>query len=207
MTGKYFIDENTAYRAKVRFGLMDSKTDKSLKALENGSADNTMAEDKWKHNEMNITISAGLEKRRGHGRVQGFYGGEVTISLATEKDKYEYGNDITSTYTAPQRYDFAASSVSTSGSYLIEDKKGMEFSFGVGAFAGVEYFFAPKISIGGELGWGINFSSEGTGTKTTEAWDGSSAEETEVESGGESSFSVDNLSSNAAGSIFLMFHF
>jgi hypothetical protein len=39
---------------------------------------------------------------------------------------------------------------------------------GVRGFGGVEYFFAPKISLGGEIGYTIGFSTNGKGYTTRE---------------------------------------
>ncbi len=87
----------------------------------------------------------------------------------------------------------------------------MTFGIGVRGFVGVEYFFAPKISIGGEFGWGINFLSTAKGSSETEVWDGTGVKTTETESAGDSQFHVDtdNLAGvdNLDGSINLLFYF
>jgi hypothetical protein len=87
---------------------------------------------------------------------------------------------------------------------------GGTFGLGVRGFVGVEYFFAPKISIGGELGWGISYMSTGEGEETYEFYDVSSTGNPFINSstnktGGRSAFNfgVDNIS----GAINLFFYF
>ena len=49
------------------------------------------------------------------------------------------------------------------------DKSGLGFEIGARAFAGAEFFIAPKLSIAGEFGWGIGYMSGGKTTTTIEA--------------------------------------
>jgi len=123
------------------------------------------------------------------------YGGQVSIGLGGSKTVNEYGNSIA---------DGATRTLTT--------KNPGNFSFGLGAFAGVEYFFAPKMSIGGEYNLGLNTTSSGAGEVEVESSvsDGAggftvSTETTEgtVTSGG---FSFDNSVVGGA-SLRLMFHF
>ena len=87
-----------------------------------------------KASNFNLVLGAGLEKRVGSSRVVGIYGGEAYISLGSNKDTYEYGNNLSATNTTPRD---------------TEDKAGSTFGLGVGAFAGVEWFAAPKLSLSG----------------------------------------------------------
>jgi hypothetical protein len=48
---------------------------------------------------------------------------------------------------------------------IIERNNGSTFMFGVRGFVGVEYFILPKISLGGEFGWGLGLGT--TTGKTT----------------------------------------
>ena len=78
---KYFVDANTAYRAKVRIGLT-STTDKEY-VMKDGQTDNSVTvEDKAKYGTRNIILGAGLEKRRGSGRIQGFVSGQNLYLLS-----------------------------------------------------------------------------------------------------------------------------
>jgi hypothetical protein len=53
---------------------------------------------------------------------------------------------------------------------VTESKSGSVFGVGLNAFAGVEWFCAPKISLSGEYSWGLWLQSQGYGSTTTEYW-------------------------------------
>ncbi len=125
----------------------------------------------------NVNLGAGIQKYRGKGRVRGFYGAEANIGLGGSKTTVDF----------------------TGGSS--EDKAGSTFSFGVRGFLGAEYFFAPKMSLSGEFGWGLNLSSTGASESTTTIGGAS----TTVKGGKSSSFGFET--DNAGGSINLNFYF
>ena len=78
------------------------------------------------------------------------------------------------------------------------------FGISVNGFIGVEYFFAPKMSLCGEFGWGIAFES--TGDEETTYFD-SSGNTTEITQGKTNSFELDTFGSSSTGSIILSFYF
>jgi hypothetical protein len=107
-------------------------------------------------------------------------------------------------------------------SRVLSQKDGMSVTFGVRGFVGVEYFVAPKISIGAEFGWGLGMITTPRGKVETETWGvepGSAAgatptaytEEVEgAESKREFGFQVDDGSSRVLGSsaaLNINFHF
>lgn len=212
--GKYFLTDNMAVRGKFRIGKNSTTiTQNSLKTIQPAApAAAEYVEDKWTRSTTDIVFAAGIEKRRGYGRLQGFYGVEAEISLSNGvKNSYEYGNAIVSA-AAPARTNFVpfGSNPNIIGtSYVTEHSHGTVFGFGVGAFVGVEYFFAPKMSIGGEFGWGIGINQgavTGTEETVTEAWDGVSAvKSTTTPQGKTTSFNIDTK--QTGGNIFLLFHF
>jgi len=203
ISGKYFKDANTAYRINLRIGY-NSFTEKHL-TPEDGATDPTATvDDKLTMSQMDIAIGVGLEKRRGHGRVQGIYGAEAGLMFGSAKDKYTYGNDFTA--TTGTWWDFETDTYMTNATPRpTECKEGAIFGLGVRAFVGVEYFFAPCMSLGGEFGWGLGFYTQGKGKETYESWDGSAAKETEFEVGGSSMFHLDT--DNWGGAINLNFYF
>ena len=176
ITGKYFKDANTAYRVGLRLGFNSGKTTAT------SPTDGNISDTSFSSN--NINLAAGIQKYRGKGRLRGFYGAEAGIGLAGSKLTYNYQGN------AP------ANSV-------LEAKAGGTFSFNVRGFVGVEYYFAPKISLGGEVGWGLGLSSTGAGSVTTaDGNGGSKATDGPAKS---SSFGLDT--DNAGGSINLNFYF
>lgn len=217
ITGKYFVDANTAYRFKLRLGL-GSANDKKLVADQTATTTPAQVEDKMTISHTDVVLGLGLEKRRGKGRVQGIYGAEAQILLAMGKTKYTYGNAINATYNAPLSYcwvdNVAPLPVPCPGAGLAttrvtENKAGMTLGVGARAFVGVEYFFAPKISLGGEFGWGLNFTSTGKGKKTEEGWmlntTAAAVGTLETETGGSGAFGIDT--DNPYAAINIMFYF
>jgi hypothetical protein len=166
IVGKYFLDESTAVRARLGINTLSTTTttffDNPID-VSNGVASPGELSDVNKMSTSSIVLGGGLEMRRGHNRLQGFYGGELLIAKGGNKMKNEYG----------QEYSQAAEDAGYMGlgdSRLLNSKTG-SFGLGLRGFAGVEYFFAPKISIGAEFGWGLGMMSSGRGKSTIETWD------------------------------------
>ena len=176
--GKYFVDANKAYRGMVRIGFGSKTITGNVPDANDPSA--TVVNDTIASG-LNITLGGGIEMRRGKGRLQGVYGPIAMITLGTASTEYTYGN-------VP------------SAARVVADKQGSTFGITVGGFGGVEYFFAPKISVGAEVMWGINFTSTGAGEKTTQTILGETTEET----GTSSAFTIDVMPNSV---ISLNFHF
>lgn len=193
ITGRYFKDAKTVYRGSLRIGLgsstnrnmVDDRAAASSTTITFPNA-NLMKENEWKHSSTDIGLAGGIEMRKGKTRLQGYYGGEVGLYLSNSKDKFTYGNSLVAPgagVTAPVLVDAtddsfaAASNVIATGAPIqgisgaaraTERKNGATFSFGVRGFIGAEYFVLPKMSIGGEFGWGIGLTRNG---KTTTTWE------------------------------------
>jgi len=216
IVGKYFLKDNMAIRA--RFGINTEKTTTKTYGDDPLSVDavpanilistNKVAENKY-------FFAGGVEKRRGHNRLQGFYGGELLLGFDSESEKntfeIEYNQEA-----ADKGY------VNFGDSRVLSDKSGMAITFGIRGFVGVEYFVAPKISIGAEFGWGLGMVTTPRGKVETETWGvepGSAAgatptaytEEVEgAESKRDFGFQVDDGSSRVLGSsaaLNINFHF
>src|SRR5690606_18278404 len=71
IVGKYFKDESTAYRAKLRIGFgsqtMKNTFDTSTTTLTGEITD------EMKSSHFMLTLGGGIEKRKGNTRIQGFY--------------------------------------------------------------------------------------------------------------------------------------
>ncbi|MFC2100580.1 hypothetical protein ACFLRZ_01995 [Bacteroidota bacterium] len=224
--GKYFLEDDKAVRVNFRFGKITETQkvfimkDISPVPVPPVLPTEEVVEDSWKNSQTIIALSGGLEKRRGHGRVQGIYGGDIGIIFMSEKNTYEYGNPINADYPSPDRtsFNFGDNYVGTNfignDEWITECKEGSVFGFSIRGFVGVEYFFAPKISIGGEFGWGIGFYSMGEGEQTSESWNITTittppqnpylVEKTTKEAGG-STFRIDT--DNLNGVVIILFYF
>jgi hypothetical protein len=205
---KYFLQDKTALRTMVRIGFA-SDTWKNYVPDQNSTDPEDTEEDQLKQKAMDIVLGVGLEKRKGVGRVQGLYGAQFNFMYASQKNTYEYGNDMDATHNNPVSTDWTAVPPApvAMGTRVLDDKAGSEFGFGIDAVCGVEYFFAPKVSIGGEFTWGLQLASQGEGEMTTEYWDGfsSSVKETTAKTAGDSHFRLDT--GNFGGAINLLFYF
>ena len=194
--GKYFKDEQTAYRAGLRLNFGSASTTTKVPVVP-ATTPATFVDDVTKIGGTNIGITVGMEKRRGKTRLQGFYGAEAGVALTTGKTTMTYGNAISATNPVASR--------------TTEVKTGAGFNFGLRAFIGAEYFIFPKISIGGEFGWGLALATTGEGETTTEGWDGTAVVSTLTKTGKTSSFGVDTDNMNSvfgpAGNIRLSLHF
>ncbi|MDL2251369.1 hypothetical protein LJC12_00795 [Odoribacter sp. OttesenSCG-928-J03] len=211
--GKYFLTDNRAIRAKLRINITQDKFKQTVQDDEAVLVDPTNSAattvDVEKYNSSDFSLTAGYEFRRGRGRLQGFYGGEFTIGAGGGKYAYDYGNPITAANPAPSFEDFDWGSPAQ-GYRLTEIKYGPTFQFGLGAFAGVEYFFAPQMSIGGELSLGFDYFIKGQREMKSEGYlDGevhTYKSRSRRYNSTETDFNV-GLKTRTEGAIFIMFYF
>lgn len=203
--GKYFLTDKSAVRARLSF---DFRTLNNTELVQDDvavAADPTSdAEVTDKYTEKNnyVEIGAGYELRRGYGRLQGFYGAEAFVGFGSSSEKYSYGNAITSTNTNPSNAFGFGPQRPTSV------KDGNLFLVGVGGFAGVEYFIAPKISLGGEVGASIITGRQKGQKETTEEWDAAnSVVKTETDDNSKEKIGGFDFGTRANGRIMLTFHF
>ncbi len=206
VSGKYFKDATTAYRVGIRLGY-DSKTTKKYLSdvTETGLTYPTLPtqkEDKVAQNKSTLGITVGIEKRKGKTRLQGFYGADLVIWGQSTKNKYTYGQavdgttagltDVTTGAVGNTSDFFSINGVDNAGAdanigvagqtsgRITSKKVGGGFGAGVRAFIGAEYFIAPKISIGGEFGWGIGYMTGGKTVTTVESIGGTSPAKSDV---------------------------
>lgn len=217
ITGKYFVEDDMAYRASLRIGFGSNKSaamvgDDAITVAPVYPALPNLVEDSYKSGGTNIGLAVGMEKRRGFGRLQGFYGAELGFNISSTKDAYTYGNAMT--ITGATTNDFGSNlTTDTYGNAarINEEKSGTSFGLGLRGFIGAEYFVLPRLAIGGEFGWGLVFQSNGASMTTLESTDGVSVASQEIEGAKSSSFGVDTDANNSvfgpAGSLRMTFHF
>ena len=127
-----FIADNTLM---MKYFLSDNSAVRAVLRL--GTASLKVGDDGFENfaisSETNIHVGAGYERRLGAGRVQGFFGADGKVIYSAEKVKDSDDN-------------------------VMVDLSG--FGFGIGAFVGAEYFIAPKLSLGGQFSWGVDFLSQ-----------------------------------------------
>jgi hypothetical protein len=221
--GKMYKDEHTAYRGTLRIGF-GSMTQKNTIDTSTTTLTGEITDER-KYSNFNLVLGGGIEKRRGNTRIQGYYGGEALISFATMSTTYTYadagsgtttaGNLHTASYTDWTAFDAgsigSAAMVTNNNERTTKNQMGSTFGLTLRGFIGVEWFVAPKVSIGAEYGWGIRMSSTGNGERDTEnyAVPTGSTDESNIArkhvTGGKSTFGLDTDVSNA--SLKILFHF
>lgn len=221
LIGKYFVDDHTAYRALIRIGFSSYSQNAEItgSAISDTNFPQSQVEDQKSISSHFIGIGAGMEMRKGSTRLQGYYGAEIMFSISGSDTSYTYGNSFSSTQNPnPTYYDWNLNNGTTGTLALghpriVSDEPGSTFGVGLIGFIGFEYFFAPKISIGGEYTWGIGFQSTSQGSLELEEINPKTAgDQTDTyKTGGNSTFSVDNGLNQAfgsgTGSLYINFHF
>lgn len=211
ITGKMFASETMAYRGMIRLGFGSNTWTNPVVDDASTSTPVGMTEDELKQSWNYIGLGGGLEWRRGKSRLQGYWGGMLMFSMSGGKSTYTYGNGFSTSNPAPTTtIDFTSGATSNVGSRTTEMKMGSTMMFGLRGFAGAEYFVFPKISVGGEFGWGLAFSKTGASTTTTQSWNGTGTVDTDSEGGTASSFGIDtdnNAFGLAPAAVLIHFHF
>jgi len=191
---RYFKDDKTVYRIGARLGFNSYVTRE--KEVDRAAATSTiiaypapkaLKTNVWQRNAATYGLSFGIEKRRGNGRLQGIYGAEAGIFLSTLSDKFSYGNALNADPSSPITVSAddamsslifgTANNIDTvpaiqgvqGAARIIERKQTPSVALGARVFLGAEYFFLPKMSIGGEFGWGLNLNYAGRSETTYES--------------------------------------
>lgn len=216
--GKYMLTNDNAIRANFRIAEMNSVDKYDVYNDATNSPDSTVVDTRT-YNESIYNIGVGYEFRRGSTRLKGIYGGEVIFNRYKERMNYEYGNPFASSNQTPTSMFNANGSFQGGKGNNIAERQvsrdyGTGFGFGLRAFVGVEYYFAPKICIGTEFGWALNYMNYSTTTMTSEYFDPTAVNadgsiggvvERVTTSSGNRDLDIDT--DNFNGSLYLMFYF
>ena len=200
--GKYFVNPKTAYRGMLRIGmntvsnsfLYDTTTVSTPAYLKDVKTVTTS----------NITLGAGIEKRKGTGRLQGYYGADGILGFTSNCTTYKYAESLSTT-------NLAHTNNFGQGVGVLKNNAGSTFTISARAFAGAEYFFLPKFSLGFEFGWGLACAFTGNGVVETESFgipQGQTTPQTHTitaKTGGSTTFGLDT--DNGYGKLALRFHF
>ncbi|MBL7705356.1 MAG: outer membrane beta-barrel protein [Taibaiella sp.] len=159
LRGRYFLTEKSA----IRVGL--NVTSNSTK--ENFWKDSTTTKGVTTERTSSVMINLGYEHHfKGTNRLSPYVGGDVLFGFGSEKVK---GTDNNGTsYAANYNYDIKSSN----------------FSWGVRAVVGADYYFAKNVYLGVEAGLGFINSIEGKTKTFTQI--GNVSNETETKSPGSS---------------------
>lgn len=231
ITAKYFLAKEMALRGSFRLGIDNESGTK--KVTNRAVTPNkfpvmpAMVDNTYSATQTNFGLAGGIEMRRGYGRLQGFFGGELGVSVRNSSANFTYGNPL----TAPNNSESPSIDVSGDDEFAgqgniatdpfnspgrIKSRSiGPGFGVGVRGFIGAEYFILPKLSIGGEFGWGIAYVTQGDTTIEVESKgrieDKDAVGSFKTTQKGTSKFALDSDSLSTvfgpAGRIRMTFHF
>ena len=161
--------------------------------------------DEWITSSTDIHLGGGLEFRRGEGKIVGVFGAEAGFLYRRTAIDYDYGNPISQVNPQPSATFWSFNN--NRYERQIEVRRDRQFGAGLNGFIGVEYFFAPKISLGAEFLLGVSYMQSYRDETTYEYWDtvtGSVQTRSAISEGG-NFFQLET--GNYGGSINLMFYF
>ena len=181
--GKYFLTDKTAIRLNVGIGI-NSQTQSNYVQDDAAVAENPLSvdqvEDTYKYRNSGMSVAVGYEWRRGGKRLQGFWGGQAILAYSNSKHFFGYGNAITEVNQNPTATPWNGNNIPDlwidanyngnfpnlnnnvgGNSRLLMQSDGRSWTYGVGGFVGVEYYIAPKISIGCEMSLNLLWTSGG----------------------------------------------
>ena len=173
--GKYMLTDNTAIRAHFRIG-MDNFSYQNEVFNDTDNDPENLVMDTYKHSNSTYNIGLGYEWRLGKTRLRGLYGGELLYQHQSGASfDYEYGNTFGNGNPAPTSTEWSSFGEVMNENPAAERQvsfNGGNFNgIGIRAFAGLEYYIAPKICIGTEFGWGLMGGWNGQSSSVTESWD------------------------------------
>ena len=168
---KYFTGSKTAIRA--RFRIAYSASTEKLAVIDDTDPTETLYDTRISTNTI-FDVGIGIEQRKGATRLQGLYGIEGMLSVtrgleASPNYHYKYANEFSSSNPTPTTnlWDGTTAPV---GTRPIFTKNAPIYGICGRGFIGAEYFFTPKISIGGELAIALQINRTGSSKIKTETY-------------------------------------
>ncbi len=215
--GKYYLDNNTAVRVEVYTSHVNA-TDRNYVVDDAANLVNPnslrQVGDILNTNEHEYGIGVGIQKYRGYGRLRGTYGGQISYYRSKTTEDFTWGNEMNALNPTPTSTNWSdLRNAYNPASRTMKGASGVNNSIAVTALAGVEYFFLPKVCIGGEVGISMLYSKQGQSNYTFEQVQDLSGTPTRIEmdravSPGDSEFSIQTWQYGApAGRIYVLFHF
>lgn len=149
---KYMLTDKIALRANLGF-MFGSDQNRAYVQDDKAIIDNPLSEDKvidaCHINTNGMSLTFGAEFRKGSRRVQGVFGAGILFAFQSQKYIYDWGNEMTMVNQNPSSTPTYPSL--NNGYRLLENKSQGNFYTGVTGSVGVEWFVAPKISLGAEV--------------------------------------------------------
>lgn len=202
---RYYLSRSSAIRLSLNIA---ARSDNDKFYVQDDAAvfadplSNAQVEDRYISSDRNYNVRLGYQKFYNYNRFRAYYGGDLGYQYSRFKEEYQYGNSMTSLNPSPttQWGNLATRDLKVSNAAI--------HGIGLNAFVGAEYYFLPKISIGGELGLSYYYGFRGQSYKTQETMVLTQHVEQEVAtSPGDISTSFNTDYPYYFGNLYLMFHF
>jgi hypothetical protein len=207
--GKYMLTENWGLRANV--GMMFGADKKRSYVADDQHAelnpfDETKLIDVIKTKKNGMSLLLGAEYRKGNNRVQGVFGMGVLFGVLSEKTTYKYANAVTSLNQNPTSAWY--SDWAKNPYRPLEEKTDKGVFYGITGSAGIEWFVAPKVSLGAEVNLSLYGINKGQLYTISEGYNVASQkveERTDLTSPGDRNFRFGT--ENLGGSLYMAFYF
>ena len=208
--GRYFVANNAAIRLMISVNQGSSLGKYYVRDDAAFFADplsRAQTEDALKHKYTGFGLGIGYQKFRGYGKLRGFYGAQIGFNINRDQYEYTYGNPITVANAKPSM----SWTYNSDNSRVLLVDNGYDYSAYIGGLAGVEYYFAPKICIGGEVTLSLTNSWVSQANSKYERLNGSVVEtfEKATSPAGRTNTSLNSseYSGVFGGSLYVIFHF
>ena len=208
--GKYMLNDKFAIRANIGLLLKNNSNNIYVQDDKNAVLDplnETKLIDNQKTKRNGMSLMLGAEYRKGSKRVQGVFGFGALVGFQNTTTNYHYANQITSINQTPST-GLAAPQAAIKDYRVTKQKGASDVFYGATGSAGVEWFVAPKISLGAEVNLCIYGISSGQQYQESEGWNTSTQTvETryDLSSPGNTAFRLGT--ENIGGSLYMSFYF
>ena len=207
--GKYMLTDSWGVRANV--GLMlNQNTDREYviddkQAVLDPFNESKLIDTRYKSTN-GMSLMLGAEYRKGSKRIQGVFGMGILFGFYNQNISYEFANAVTELNDHPTSASWVKNC--KNGYRIVNEKTKANLFYGITGSAGVEWFVAPKVSLGAEVnlsfydidGAQLYTQSEGYDNVTQQF-----VERTDLTSPGNDKlrFGTENL----GGSLYMAFYF
>ncbi len=206
--GKYMLTDQIGLRANIGLLFRNNYANSYVqddKAVSLNPFDESELIDSRREGRNGASIMLGAEYRIGRRRVQGVFGAGVVGGFQSLKTTYKYANQITEINQNPSS---GFDAKTASGYRILTDYSDVDYIVGLSVSAGVEWFIAPKVSLGAEVSLLGYYMFGGQTYQESEGYNAITKQiETRIDtvSPGDNAFYVGT--DNIGGSLFVAFYF
>ncbi len=209
--GKYMLNEKWGIRTNIGMLLRSNSMNyyvQNDEAVMLDPFDASKLVDRQKSRKNGMSVMLGAEYRKGTRRIQGVFGFGALIGFQNVTNIYSYANKLTEINNSPSTSLTTVPSAPIAGYRVTKQKSDADVFYGVTGSAGIEWFVAPKISLGAEVNLSLYGISGGQEYLESEGYNTSSEKiekRYDLVSPGNNAFrfGLDNV----GGSLYMSFYF